>query len=76
MFPVFALKTGNLYIREPQDADSFMEGQKNIMVTHRIGEVPLDSEEGYLAHLLCLEGTCRDHREVTYYADKLCGIRS
>ncbi len=48
-----------MYIREPQEADSFMEGQKDIMVTHRIAEVPLDLEEGYLAHLLCLEGTCR-----------------
>ena len=36
-----------------------MEEQKDIMVTHRIGEVPLDSQAEYLAHLLCLAGTCR-----------------
>ena len=36
-----------------------MEEQKDIMVTSRLGEVPLDSEAGYLAHLLCFDGTCR-----------------
>lgn len=36
-----------------------MEEQKDIMVTNRLGVVPLDSESEYLAHLLCLAGTCR-----------------
>lgn len=36
-----------------------MENQKDIIVTDRLGVVGTDSTEEYLAHLLCLGGTCR-----------------
>ena len=36
-----------------------MEYQKDIIVADRLGIVSTDSEEEYLAHLLCLKGTCR-----------------
>lgn len=36
-----------------------MEGQKDIIVANRLGMIRTDSEEEYLAHLLCLGGTCR-----------------
>lgn len=49
-----------------------MEEQRDIMVLDRLGIIKLDAEERYLAHLLCLDGTYREHREVSYYADCLC----
>lgn len=36
-----------------------MENQTDILVLDRLGIIKLDSEENYLAHLLCLGGTCR-----------------
>ena len=36
-----------------------MEYQKDIIVVDRLGVVRTDCEEEYLAHLLCLGGTCR-----------------
>lgn len=36
-----------------------MEEQKDIIVADRLGQVKTDSQEEYLAHLLCLGGTCR-----------------
>lgn len=36
-----------------------MEEQKDVIVANRLGMVRTDSEEDYLAHLLCLGGTCR-----------------
>ena len=36
-----------------------MEYQKDIIVADKLGIVRTDSEEEYLAHLLCLGGTCR-----------------
>ena len=36
-----------------------MEYRNDIVVADRLGMVRTDSEEEYLAHLLCLEGTCR-----------------
>lgn len=35
-----------------------MEEQKDVIVANRLGMVRTDSEEEYLAHLLCLGGTC------------------
>ncbi len=35
-----------------------METQRDILVTDRLGEVPTDAKEQYLAHLLCLSGCC------------------
>ena len=36
-----------------------MEEQKDVIFTDRLGVVSTDAEEDYLAHLLCLAGTCR-----------------
>ena len=36
-----------------------MEYRNDIIVTDLLGVVPTDSDEEYLAHLLCLGGTCR-----------------
>ena len=36
-----------------------MEENKEIFVAHRLGEIKTDSDEEYLAHMLCLEGTCK-----------------
>lgn len=36
-----------------------MEYRNDIIVADMLGVVPMDSEEEYLAHLLCLDGTCR-----------------
>ena len=36
-----------------------MEDQKDIIVADRLGIVRTDCEKEYLAHLLCLGGTCR-----------------
>lgn len=36
-----------------------MEKQNDVIVADRLGMVRTDSEEDYLAHLLCLGGTCR-----------------
>ena len=36
-----------------------MEDQKDIIVADRLGIIRTDCEEEYLAHLLCLGGTCR-----------------
>ena len=35
-----------------------MEENKEIFVAHRLGEIKTDSDEEYLAHMLCLGGTC------------------
>lgn len=36
-----------------------MEHREDIIVADRLGIVGIDSEKEYLAHLLCLGGTCR-----------------
>lgn len=36
-----------------------MEYPKDIIVADKLGVVRADSEKEYLAHLLCLGGTCR-----------------
>lgn len=36
-----------------------MKEQKDIVIVDWGGRIPTDSEEEYLAHLLCLGGTCR-----------------
>ena len=36
-----------------------MEYPKDIIVADKLGVVRTDSEKEYLAHLLCLGGTCR-----------------
>lgn len=36
-----------------------MEDRNDIILADRLGVVPLDSEEEYLAHLFCLGGVCR-----------------
>lgn len=36
-----------------------MDKQKDIIVVDRLGVIRTDIEEEYLAHLLCLKGTCR-----------------
>lgn len=36
-----------------------MEKQNDVIVADRLGMVRIDSNEDYLAHLLCLGGTCR-----------------
>ena len=36
-----------------------MEYRNDIIVADRLGVVPTDSDEEYLAHLLCLNGVCR-----------------
>lgn len=36
-----------------------MEYQKDVIVVDRLGVIRTDIEEEYLAHLLCLRGTCR-----------------
>lgn len=36
-----------------------MEKQEDIIVADWAGRIPIDSEEDYLAHMLCTEGTCR-----------------
>lgn len=36
-----------------------MDKQKDLLVVDRLGIVKTDTEEEYLAHLLCLGGTCR-----------------
>lgn len=33
--------------------------QSEILVVNQLGLIPIDSDENYLAHLLCLGGTCR-----------------
>ena len=55
-----------------------MEEQKDIMVTHRLGEIPLDSETEYLAHLICIAGTCQyrfNERDFELHAGDLSIIR-
>lgn len=55
-----------------------MENQKDIFVADRIGALPIDCEEDYLAHLLCLEGTCRyrfNERDFELHAGDLSIIR-
>lgn len=37
-----------------------MEEQKDVIVADRLGQVKTDSQEEYLAHLLCLGGKPRD----------------
>lgn len=36
-----------------------MDKQRDILVVGKLGIVRTDSEEEYLAHLLCLGGSCR-----------------
>ena len=55
-----------------------MECKKDIIVTDRLGMVSMDSEEEYLAHLLCLGGTCRyrfNERDFELHAGDLSIIR-
>lgn len=55
-----------------------MEFQKDIIVTDRLGVVRLDAEEDYLAHLLCLGGTCRyrfNERDFELHAGDLSIVR-
>lgn len=55
-----------------------MEYQKDIIVVDKLGVVRVDSEEEYLAHLLCLEGTCRyrfNGKEFELHAGDLSIIR-
>ena len=40
-----------------------MEEQKDVIFADRLGAVSTDAEEDYLAHLLCLAGTCRSTTE-------------
>ena len=55
-----------------------MEEQKDVIVANRLGMVRTDSEEEYLAHLLCLGGTCRylfNGKEFELHAGDLSIIR-
>lgn len=55
-----------------------MEYQKDIIVADRLGVVGTDSGEEYLAHLLCLGGTCRylfNEKEFELHAGDLSIIR-
>lgn len=55
-----------------------MEYRNDIIVADRLGIVPMDSEEEYLAHLLCLDGTCRyrfNERDFEMHAGDLSIIR-
>ena len=55
-----------------------MEYQKDIIVADRLGIVSTDSEEEYLAHLLCLKGTCRyrfNERDFELHAGDLSIVR-
>lgn len=55
-----------------------MEYQKEIIVTDRLGVVRTDSEKEYLAHLLCLGGTCSyrfNERDFEMHAGDLSIIR-
>lgn len=55
-----------------------MEEQRDIIVVDRLGMVRTDSEEEYLAHLLCLGGTCRylfNGKEFELHAGDLSIIR-
>lgn len=56
-----------------------MEYKKDIIVANRLGVVRMDSEEEYLAHLLCLEGTCRylfNEKEFELHAGDLSIVRN
>lgn len=55
-----------------------MEYQKDIIVADKLGVVRTDSEKEYLAHLLCLGGTCRyrfNERDFELHAGDLSIIR-
>ena len=55
-----------------------MEEQRDIIVADRLGMVRTDSEEEYLAHLICLGGTCRylfNGKEFELHAGDLSIIR-
>lgn len=55
-----------------------MEYQKDIIIADKLGVVRLDSEVEYLAHLLCLEGTCRylfNEKEFELHAGDLSIVR-
>ena len=55
-----------------------MDYQKDIIVIDKLGVVPTDSEVEYLAHLLCLGGTCRyrfNERDFELHAGDLSIIR-
>ena len=44
-----------------------MEGQRDVIVADRLGIVRMDSEEEYLAHLLCFGGMCRYRFNERYF---------
>ena len=55
-----------------------MKEQKDIVIVDWGGRIPTDSEEEYLAHLLCLGGTCRyrfNERDFELHAGDLSIIR-
>lgn len=55
-----------------------MEEQKDVIVADRLGQLRTDSEEEYLAHLLCLGGICRyrfNGKEFELHAGDLSIIR-
>lgn len=55
-----------------------MKYQKDIIVADKLGIVRTDSEEEYLAHLLCLGGTCRyrfNERDYESHIENLSIIR-
>ena len=55
-----------------------MEYPKDIIVADKLGVVRTDSEKEYLAHLLCLGGTCRyrfNERDFELHAGDLSIIR-
>lgn len=55
-----------------------MEYRKDIIVADRLGVVRTDSEEEYLAHLLCVGGTCRylfNEKEFELHAGDLSIVR-
>lgn len=55
-----------------------MDYQKDVIVADRLGIVKTDSEVEYLAHLLCLSGTCHyrfNERDFELHAGDLSIIR-
>ncbi len=55
-----------------------MEERKDIMVTDWAARIPIDSDEEYLAHLLCLGGKCRyrfNGRDFELHAGDLSIVR-
>ena len=55
-----------------------MKEQENIIVDDALGEIKTDIDKEYLAHLLCLGGTCRyrfNERDFELHAGDLSIIR-